>query len=95
MPAAQLKPVLMQMGMSPNMADLLLEMAEGLNSGPYEDARTAISREHDSYYSRNFRSRSICAGISRKGIRRVVIRSRIFASFVLTRFIYRLFELPA
>jgi len=28
-----LKPVLTQMGMSPNMADLLLEMADALNSG--------------------------------------------------------------
>jgi uncharacterized protein YbjT (DUF2867 family) len=33
LPAAQLKPALTQMGMSPNMADLLLEMAEALNSG--------------------------------------------------------------
>ena len=32
-PAASLKPVLMQMGMSSNMADLLLEMADALNSG--------------------------------------------------------------
>ena len=32
-PPAQLKPVLMQMGMSANMADLLLEMADALNSG--------------------------------------------------------------
>ncbi len=32
-PPAQLKPVLMQMGMSSNMADLLLEMAGALNSG--------------------------------------------------------------
>ena len=32
-PAAQLKPVLMQMGMSSNMADLLFEMASALNSG--------------------------------------------------------------
>jgi uncharacterized protein YbjT (DUF2867 family) len=32
-PAAQLKPVLMQMGWSSNMADLLLEMADALNSG--------------------------------------------------------------
>ena len=32
-PAAQLKPVLMQTGMSSNMADLLLEMADALNSG--------------------------------------------------------------
>src|SRR5580658_9645356 len=32
-PAAQLKPVLMQMRMSSNMADLLLEMAAALNSG--------------------------------------------------------------
>ncbi len=32
-PAAQLKPVLTQMGMSSNMADLLLEMADALNSG--------------------------------------------------------------
>jgi uncharacterized protein YbjT (DUF2867 family) len=33
LPAAQIKPALTQMGMSPNMADLLLEMSEGLNSG--------------------------------------------------------------
>jgi uncharacterized protein YbjT (DUF2867 family) len=33
LPAAQLKPVLLQMGMSSNMADLLLEMADALNSG--------------------------------------------------------------
>jgi uncharacterized protein YbjT (DUF2867 family) len=32
-PAAQLKPVLMHIGMSSNMADLLLEMADALNSG--------------------------------------------------------------
>jgi hypothetical protein len=33
LPAAQLKPALIQMGMSSNMADLLLEMADALNSG--------------------------------------------------------------
>jgi len=33
MPAAQLKPALVSMGMSANMADLLLEMADALNSG--------------------------------------------------------------
>jgi uncharacterized protein YbjT (DUF2867 family) len=33
MPVAQLKPALMQMGMSSNMSDLLLEMADALNSG--------------------------------------------------------------
>ncbi len=33
MPAAQLKPALTQMGMSSNMADLLLEMADAINSG--------------------------------------------------------------
>jgi uncharacterized protein YbjT (DUF2867 family) len=33
MPATQLKPALTQMGMSSNMADLLLEMSESLNSG--------------------------------------------------------------
>jgi uncharacterized protein YbjT (DUF2867 family) len=32
-PPAQLKPAFVQMGMSANMADLLLEMAESLNSG--------------------------------------------------------------
>jgi uncharacterized protein YbjT (DUF2867 family) len=32
-PAAQLKPALTQMGMSPNMVDLLLEMSDALNSG--------------------------------------------------------------
>ncbi|MGH9447077.1 MAG: NmrA family NAD(P)-binding protein [Terriglobia bacterium] len=33
LPPSQLKPALVQMGMSPNMADLLLEMAEAMNSG--------------------------------------------------------------
>lgn len=33
MPEAQLKPALTQMGMSSNMADLLLEMADALNAG--------------------------------------------------------------
>lgn len=33
LPPAQLKPALTQMGMSPNMADLLLEMSDALNSG--------------------------------------------------------------
>ena len=33
LPRAQLKPLLMQMGMSSNMADLLLEMADAVNSG--------------------------------------------------------------
>src|ERR1700733_8873339 len=33
MPAEQLKPALLQMGMSSSMVDLLLEMAESLNSG--------------------------------------------------------------
>ena len=33
LPAAQLKPALTQMGMSSNMADLLLEMSDSLNSG--------------------------------------------------------------
>jgi hypothetical protein len=33
LPAQQLKPAFVQMGMSSNMADLLLEMSEALNSG--------------------------------------------------------------
>lgn len=33
LPNMQLKPILVQMGMSPNMADLLLEMTDALNSG--------------------------------------------------------------
>lgn len=33
MPPSQLRPALLQMGMSSNMADLLLEMAKALNSG--------------------------------------------------------------
>jgi uncharacterized protein YbjT (DUF2867 family) len=33
LPVAQLKPAMMQMGLSPNMADLLLEMSDSLNSG--------------------------------------------------------------
>ena len=37
LPGAQLKPFLVQMGMSPNMADLLLEMTDALNSGHMRD----------------------------------------------------------
>jgi uncharacterized protein YbjT (DUF2867 family) len=33
LPAAQIKPAMTQMGMSPNMADLLVEMSDALNSG--------------------------------------------------------------
>ena len=33
MPPQQIKPALVQMGMSPNVAGLILEMAEALNSG--------------------------------------------------------------
>lgn len=33
LPPSQLKPVLVQMGMSPNVADLLLEMSDAMNSG--------------------------------------------------------------
>jgi uncharacterized protein YbjT (DUF2867 family) len=40
--SGQLKPVLTQMGMSPNMADLLLEMSDSLNSG-YMKAQEARS----------------------------------------------------
>jgi uncharacterized protein YbjT (DUF2867 family) len=32
-PASMLKPAMMQMGMSANMADLILEMSEALNTG--------------------------------------------------------------
>jgi uncharacterized protein YbjT (DUF2867 family) len=42
LPAEQLKPALTQMGMSPNMADLLLEMSDSLNSG-YMKARESRS----------------------------------------------------
>lgn len=45
LPAAQLRPALMQMGMSASMADLLLEMAEALNSR-YMTALEARSAEN-------------------------------------------------
>jgi uncharacterized protein YbjT (DUF2867 family) len=45
LPAQQLKPALMQMGMSSNMADLLLEMAEAMNSG-YMEALERRSAEN-------------------------------------------------
>jgi uncharacterized protein YbjT (DUF2867 family) len=43
--AAQMKPALTQMGMSPNMADLLLEMSEALNSGHMRalESRSALN----------------------------------------------------
>jgi hypothetical protein len=61
-PAAQLKPVPMQMGLSSNMADLLLE-GSCAQFGSHEDARTALCREHDSDYSGNFRRRSVFASV--------------------------------
>jgi uncharacterized protein YbjT (DUF2867 family) len=45
LPAAQLKPALVHMGMSSNMADLLLEMADALNSG-YMTHQEARSRDN-------------------------------------------------
>jgi len=44
-PGAQLKPALQQMGMSANMADLLLEMTDSLNSG-YMKALEPRTREN-------------------------------------------------
>lgn len=40
LPAQQLKPALMQIGMSSNMADLLLEMSEALNDGSMKALET-------------------------------------------------------
>ena len=44
-PAIMLKPVLMQMGMSANMAEVLLEMSDALNSGHMKplEARSAAN----------------------------------------------------
>lgn len=44
MPPQQIKPALTQMGMSPGMADLLLEMAEALNSGHMAPLETRSPR---------------------------------------------------
>ncbi len=44
LPPAQLKPALMQMGMSESMANLLLEMAEALNSGYMKPLEARSSR---------------------------------------------------
>lgn len=44
LPPPQLKPALMQMGMSSNMADLLLEMAEALNTGHMAARETRSAR---------------------------------------------------
>lgn len=44
MPPEQLKPALMQMGMSSNMADLLLQMAEALNTGYMAALETRSAR---------------------------------------------------
>jgi uncharacterized protein YbjT (DUF2867 family) len=44
LPPQQLKPALMQMGMSSNMADLLLEMAEALNTGYMKALETRSAR---------------------------------------------------
>lgn len=44
LPPSQLKPVFVQMGMSPNMADLLLEMSDAMNSGYMVALETRSSR---------------------------------------------------
>jgi len=59
LPAQQLKPALVQMGMSSNMADLLLEMAEALNSGymaPLErrSARNTTATSIETYVAEEF-----------------------------------------
>lgn len=46
LPDAMLHPVFVQMGMSPNVAGLILEMAAALNSGPHARAGVALCPEH-------------------------------------------------
>lgn len=48
-PPAQLKPALMQMGMSSNMADLLLEMADALNSGYMAPLNGPLRAKHHAH----------------------------------------------
>ena len=57
--AAQIKPALAQVGMSSNMADLLLEMSESLNSGymaPLEprSARNTTSTSIETFVAEQF-----------------------------------------
>jgi len=65
MPAAQLKPALLQMGMSSNMVDLLLEMVDGLNSGYMKMLEPAFTGEFNSNDTRHFHSRSFRSGLQR------------------------------
>jgi uncharacterized protein YbjT (DUF2867 family) len=67
LPGAQLKPALTQMGMSPNMADLLLEMSESLNSGymraleprsPQNTTPTTLETFVAEYFAPAFRGRA-------------------------------------
>ena len=71
LPASMLKPALMQMGMSSNMVDLLLEMSRCVEYGPHEITRTALAQKHHGDNAGDIRCRSICSRIPWKSRRRV------------------------
>jgi uncharacterized protein YbjT (DUF2867 family) len=68
LPASQLKPVLVQMGMSSSMAELLLEMSESLNSGYMAalEARSAANTTPTSI--EQFVTEAFAPSYSQKGV---------------------------
>ena len=49
LPGEQMQPIFIQMGMSANVASLILEMAEALNSGHMRALEQRSAAEHDTY----------------------------------------------
>ena len=74
LPSAQLKPALVQMGMSANMADLILEMAEALNSGYMAALEPRSAAEHHPDLDRDVCGPATCAPIHGKSRRRIVVK---------------------
>jgi uncharacterized protein YbjT (DUF2867 family) len=72
LPAQQLRPALMQMGMSASMADLLLEMADALTKlRLHAGTRAAFKAQYHSNVTRNICSGRVPSAFSRKSGQRV------------------------
>jgi len=63
LPPAQLKPALLQMGMSGSMADVLLEMAEAINSGYMTPLEPRSAGNSTPTSIENFYCGRVCAAV--------------------------------
>ena len=71
LPDEQIKPAMVQMGMSENAASLILEMCGSLNSGYMAPLEKRSARKYHAHIDRAVRERHIRAAIRRPGRARV------------------------